>query len=169
MVCGAFPFRSWGLVGMQEKEKACELCCLLVITRGAKWQAIDWNTSGALGWAWEFHSEDCEIRKCQGGKLLNGLGFCWPGPGSYGMRDEEGMWLPEPPNKEECHLSPSHPSVNVSHQSNSPHTISGTPNMVLKGSRTSSELSGTLGNISFIFQYAFSPLNFFFFFFFSKT
>ena len=80
------------------------------------------------------------------------------------MRDEEGMWLPEPPNKEECHLSPSHPSVNVSHQSNSPHTISGTPNMVLKGSRTSSELSGTLGNISFIFQYAFSPLNFFFLF-----
>lgn len=40
LVCGVFPFLSWGLVGMQEKEKACELCYLLVITRGAKWQAL---------------------------------------------------------------------------------------------------------------------------------
>ena len=29
LVCGVFPFWSWGLVGMQEKEKACEhVICL---------------------------------------------------------------------------------------------------------------------------------------------
>lgn len=39
-VCGAFPFQSWGLVGMQETGKARELCYLLVSTRRAKWQAM---------------------------------------------------------------------------------------------------------------------------------
>lgn len=79
MVCGAFPFQSWGLVGMQGKEKACELCYLLVITRGAKWQAMDWSTSGALGWASEFLSEDSVIRQGAGEGWEGGaecLGFC---------------------------------------------------------------------------------------------
>lgn len=79
-----FPFQSWGLAGMQGKEKACKLCYLLVLTGGAKWQALGGSTSGALGWAWEFHSEDSEIRKCQGAgaaewlvPLLTRATFLW--------------------------------------------------------------------------------------------
>lgn len=46
------------------------------------------------------------------------LGFCEPGPGSYEKRGEEGMWLPEPPNKEDHHLYLLHPSVDTGNQSN---------------------------------------------------
>lgn len=64
---------------MQEKEKACELCHLLVIARGVKWQGTDWSTSGTLGWAWEFHSEDSEITKRQGWGLMHGWAFAQQG------------------------------------------------------------------------------------------
>lgn len=36
------------------------------------------------------------------------LGFCSTGPGSYGKRDENGVCLLEPPNKERHRLSPLH-------------------------------------------------------------
>lgn len=139
MVCGVFPFQIWGPVGMQERRRHVSYVICLSWQEelsGGPW--IDAHPEHRVGLGIpQWRLWDKAVPRVGAAEWL---GFCEPWPGSLEKRGEEGMWLPEPPNKEDHQLCLLHPRVDISSQSNGPSY------MVLKAARTSSELRGTVGN-----------------------
>lgn len=74
-----FLFRAGVWLVCRKRRRHVSYVICLSSQEESSGRGTDWSTSGTLGWAWEFHSEDSEIRKRQGWGLMHGWAFAQQG------------------------------------------------------------------------------------------